>query len=128
MKYLLDTHSLIWFIGGDPQLSAHARQLMDDEESELFISIASLWEMAIKFSLGKLNLSQPFEEMFPAQLEGNSIEILGITTDHLKTVSTLPFHHRDPFDRLIIAQAQVEQLPIIGTDTTFDNYGVKREW
>lgn len=128
MRYLLDTHSLIWFIGGDTQLSSDARQLIDDEENELFISVASLWEMAIKFSIGKLNLGQPYDQMFPEQLEKNSIEILSITVDHLKTVSNLPFHHRDPFDRLIIAQAQVEHLPIISMDTVFDDYGVKREW
>ena len=128
MRYLLDTHSLIWFIGGDLQLSVHARQLMDDEGNELFISIGSLWEMAIKFSIGKLNLAQPFEKLFPEQLDNNSIEILDITVDHLKAVCYLPFHHRDPFDRLIIAQAQVERLPIISVDTVFDDYGVKREW
>ncbi len=83
MKYLLDTHSLIWFIGGDAQLSPDARQLIDDEENELFISIASLWEMAIKFSIGKLDLGQPFEKLFPEQLQNNSIEILGITVEHL---------------------------------------------
>ena len=128
MKYLLDTHSLIWFIGGDAQLSAHARQLMEDGESELFISIASLWEMAIKFSIGKLNLGQPFDEIFPKQLESNSIELLGITLDHLNAATRLPFHHRDPFDRLIIAQAQVERLSIIGVDAIFDEYGIGREW
>lgn len=128
MKYLLDTHSLIWFIGGDVQLSSNARQLIDDEENELFISVASLWEMAIKFSIGKLNLGLPFETLFPEQLENNSIGILGITVEHLKAVCNLPFHHRDPFDRLIIVQSQVEKLPIISTDTIFDSYGVKREW
>jgi len=81
MKYLLDTHSLIWFIGGEPQLSARARQLIEDEENELFVSIASLWEMAIKVSLGKLKLGQPFEMMFPQQLENNDIQILGVTLE-----------------------------------------------
>jgi PIN domain nuclease of toxin-antitoxin system len=128
MRYLLDTHNLIWFIGGDTQLSSHARQLIEDEEHELFISIASLWEMAIKVSIGKLKLGQPFDQMFPQQLENNSIEILGITVDHLKLVCQLPFHHRDPFDRLIISQAQVDQLPVISIDTVFDDYGIKREW
>jgi len=128
MKYLLDTHSLIWFIGGDAQLSTHARQLIDEEENELFISVASLWEMAIKFSIGKLDLGQPFEALFPKHLENNSIEILGITVEHLKAVCNLPFHHRDPFDRLIIAQAHVERLPVISIDTVFDSYGTKREW
>ena len=128
MKYLLDTHSLIWFIEGDVKLSLHARQLMDDEANELFVSVGSLWEMAIKFSIGKLNLGRPFAEMFPQQLTDNSIEILGITVDHLRIVCDLPFHHRDPFDRLIIAQAVVERLPIISVDAVFDGYGVKREW
>ena len=128
MKYLLDTHSLIWFIGGDAQLSSRARQLMEDKENELLVSIASLWEMAIKVSLGKLTLQRPFEELFPSQLNRNSIEILGVAIKHLQTVCTLPFHHRDPFDRLIIAQAQVENMPIISVDILFDNYAVKREW
>lgn len=128
MKYLLDTHSLIWFIGGDVQLSAYARQLIDEEENEMFLSIASLWEMAIKFSMDKLDLGQPFESLFPAQLDNNSIEILSVTIEHLKAVCNLPFHHRDPFDRLLIAQAQVEQLPIIGIHRIFDSYGVERKW
>lgn len=128
MRYLLDTHSLIWFLSGDAQLSAHARQLMDDEGNELFISIASLWEMAIKLSIGKLMLGQPFEKIFPQQLKNNSIEVIDISIDHLKVVCNLPFHHRDPFDRLLIAHAHVEGLPIISIDAVFDNYGVKREW
>ena len=128
MKFLLDTHSLIWFIGGDVQLSSHARQLIDDEENELFISVASLWEMAIKFSLDKLDLGQPFNTLFPSQLDNNSIEILGITVEHLEVVCNLPFHHRDPFDRLIIAQSHTEQMPVISRDTMFSSYGIKREW
>ncbi len=128
MKYLLDTHSSIWFITGDARLSAQARRLIDDEGNELWISVASLWEMAIKYSIGKLDLGRPFEALFPHQLKINSIEILGVTVDHLKAVCELPFHHRDPFDRLIIAQSQVEKLPIIGIDAIFDNYSIKREW
>ena len=127
MKYLLDTHALIWFIEGNNQLSAHARQLMEDESNELFISVASLWEMAIKISIGKLNLVQPFETLFPGQLEINNIQILDISVDHLREVSRLPFHHRDPFDRLMIAQAKVEGFPIISVDAAFDAYGVQRE-
>jgi PIN domain nuclease of toxin-antitoxin system len=128
VRYLLDTHSLIWFLSGDPQLSAIARKLIDDENNVLFINIASLWEMAIKFSIGKLNLGQPFEMLFPEQLNTNSIEMLDITVDHLKMVCSLPFHHRDPFDRLIVAQALVEHLPVISIDTILDSYGIKREW
>ncbi|MBK8509359.1 MAG: type II toxin-antitoxin system VapC family toxin [Candidatus Competibacter sp.] len=128
MKYLLDTHSLIWYLSGDARLSDHAFHLMENEENELFVSIASLWEMAIKFSIGKLNLDRPFEELFPEQLASNSIELLGITIEHLKIVGGLPFHHRDPFDRLLIAQALIESLPIIGMDEAFDRYGIQREW
>ncbi|HEY0075040.1 MAG TPA: type II toxin-antitoxin system VapC family toxin [Abditibacteriaceae bacterium] len=128
MNYLLDTHSFLWFISGDAKLSPQARLLMEEENNRLFISIASLWEMAIKFSLGKLVLNQPFEQMFPAQLEANSIEILAITIEHLNKLSALPFHHRDPFDRLLIAQSLSEGLPLISADTIFDNYGVQRQW
>jgi PIN domain nuclease of toxin-antitoxin system len=128
MRYLLDTHSLIWFIIGDLQLSDRARQLMDDDNNELFLSIASMWEMAIKCSIGKLHLTQPFEKLFPAQLDTNDISVLSITVDHLKAVCYLPLHHRDPFDRLIVAQAQVEHLPLISADTILDSYGVQRVW
>ena len=128
MRYLLDTHGLIWFLSGDAQLSHHARELIEDEKNDLFVSIASLWEIAIKFSIGKLNLEQSFEDMFPAQLENNNLGILAITVNDLKSVSDLPFHHRDPFDRLIIAQSQVGQLPVISGDTVFDRYDVAREW
>ena len=128
MKYLLDTHSLLWFLAGDEQLSAQAQQLIENESNEMFISVASLWEIAIKVSLHKLHLSQPFEQLFPAQLERNSIEILNISLPHLSTLSRLPFHHRDPFDRLIIAQSLTDNIPIIGVDSTFDLYDVQREW
>lgn len=99
MRYLLDTHSLIWFIGGNSQLGTKARKLMDEVTNDLFVSVATLWEMAVKFSVGKLILSQPFEELFPPQLENNSIKVIGITVDHLKVVCNLFFHHRNPFDR-----------------------------
>lgn len=128
MKFLLDTHSLLWFLNGNPRLSAHARRRMEDENNELFISIASLWEIAIKNSLGKLEMGQPFEAMFPRQLQENAIEILNISVEHLNAVRILPFYHRDPFDRLIIAQSQVEQRPIISVDSVFDAYDVKIEW
>ncbi len=128
MRYLLDTHTLIWFIGGDFQLSSTARSLIDDERNELFFSVANLWEMAIKSSIGKLQLSQPFDELFPAQLESNSIEILPVTVVHLKTVCNLPFYHRDPFDRLMAAQALVERLPVISVDSLLEKYAIERVW
>ena len=128
MKYLLDTHTLLWFLKGDKKLSDKARQLIDSPRNEKFISIVSLWEIAIKVSLGKLVLNKPFEKLFPEQLDFNHIEILDITVDNLIKLTTLPFHHRDPFDRLIIAQALVEDLPIISADAAFDAYKINREW
>ena len=128
MKYLLDTHTLLWFLQGDKKLSDKARGLIDNSDNRKFLSIASLWEIAIKVSLGKLVLNKPFEKLFPEQLHFNRIEILDITADNLIKLTALPFHHRDPFDRLIIAQALVEELPVIGADVIFDAYGINREW
>ena len=128
MKYLLDTHTLLWFLMGDKKLSHKARRLIDNPENKKLLSIASLWEIAIKVSIRKLVLDKSFERLFPEQLHFNRIEILDITVNSLTKLTTLPFHHRDPFDRLIIAQALVEKLPIIGTDAVFDAYGVSREW
>lgn len=127
MKALLDTHTFLWFIADDEKLSDYAKQLIEDEETELPMSIASVWEMEIKTSLGKLTLAQPFDKL-PTHIEQNKITILPITVEHTIRVAKLPFHHRDPFDRLIIAQALVEKLPIIGIDATFDSYGIKRLW
>ena len=128
MKYLLDTHTLLWFLAGDNRLGDRARRLIDDSSNEKYLSIVSLWEVAIKVGLGKLELDKPFEHMFPERLHFNGIEILDISVDSLIKLTTLPFHHRDPFDRLIIAQGLVEEIPIISADTEFDAYDVNRQW
>jgi len=128
MNYLLDTHSLIWFIGGDEQLSYQAREEIENDENKIFVSIASLWEISIKSSIGKLKLVKPFEELFPQYLVENEIEILNIQIEHLQELINLPCHHRDPFDRLIICQSLVEQLTIIGKENLFDDYGIQRLW
>ena len=128
MRLLLDTHAFLWFIMGSANLSVNARALIENAAEERLLSVASLWEIAIKTSLGKLTLSAPFDELIPAQLKLNGIDVLNIKVDHLSTLITLPFHHRDPFDRLIIAQAIVEKLPVIGLDGAFDTYGVTRHW
>ena len=128
MKYLLDTHTLLWFLSGDEKLSGRARLLIDDSSNEKFLSIASLWEIAIKVGLEKLDLDKPFEQIFPERLNFNRIRILDITVDSLVKLTTLPFHHRDPFDRLIIAQGLAEGMPIISVDTVFDAYSIDREW
>lgn len=128
MRLLLDTHSLLWLLTDDPRLSSTARQCFEEATNELLISIASLWEIAIKVSLGKLSLARPFEELFPAQLELNRIGVLGIDLRHLREVAALPFHHRDPFDRLLVAQAKVEELPILTRDSRFEAYPVRKIW
>ncbi|MGB9754353.1 type II toxin-antitoxin system VapC family toxin [Roseiflexus castenholzii] len=128
MKLLLDTHAFLWFVGGDERLSPSARALIEDMSNDAYLSIASLWEMAIKISLGRLQLAQPFETFIPHQLSLNRIRLLGITISHTAKVSTLPFHHRDPFDRLLVAQAQVEQMPLVSSDAAFDAYGLTRLW
>jgi PIN domain nuclease of toxin-antitoxin system len=128
VRLLLDTHSFLWFINGSPQISTNARTLIEDASNQPLLSAASLWEMAIKLSLGKLSLAQPFEVLIPQQMRLNGIKLLGIEIEHTAAVSKLPFHHRDPFDRLLIAQAMVEQIPIVSADTAFDTYSIKRLW
>ncbi|MDE0684528.1 MAG: type II toxin-antitoxin system VapC family toxin [Candidatus Poribacteria bacterium] len=128
MRYLIDTHTLLWFITEDEELSDRARRLILDSSSEIFLSIASLWEIAIKVNIGKLALDKPFNQLFPDELDSHGIEILNITINSLIQLTTLPFHHRDPFDRLIIAQALDERISVISVDSAFDPYGVSREW
>lgn len=128
MKVLLDTHSLLWFIEGSERLSPTARRLIEDADNQPLLSMASLWEMAIKLSIGKLTLGQPFDMLIPAQMRLNGIALLQIEMAHVAAVAKLPFHHRDPFDRLLIAQAIVEQIPIVSGDPASDSYGIKRLW
>lgn len=124
---LLDTHTLIWYINGDPELSQNARTAIEADSTINFVSIASLWEMAIKISLGKLELKTPFNQI-SRQIEENGFEILPITFDGTLTVSTLPFHHRDPFDRIIIVQSFNNRLTVISKDKNFDLYKAKVLW
>ncbi len=128
MKLLLDTHTFLWFIMGSPNLSADARALIEDATNEKFFSVASLWETAIKLSIRKLALSAPFDALFPQQLTLNGVDLLGIRVEHAAAVAVLPFHHRDPFDRLLIAQAIFEKMSIVSIDAAFDAYSVTRLW
>ncbi len=128
MKLLLDTHSFLWFISGDPRLSLTARTLIEDTRNEAFLSVASLWEIAIKISLGRLQLTQPLEVLIPQQLSLNQIGLLGITISHVAQVAALPFHHRDPFDRLLVAQALVDRMALVSQDPALDAYGLTRFW
>jgi len=126
-QYLLDTHTLIWFIGGNNELSEAARRSIEGENVTNFVSIASLWEIAIKVSLNKLELKTPFNQI-NMQLLKNGFELLPVTFEDTLTVAALPFHHRDPFDRIIIAQAITNGLTIISKDEHFPSYGVNLIW
>lgn len=128
MKLLLDTHAFLWFIMGSSNLSTNARALVEEVANEKFLSVASLWEMAIKLSIGKLTLSAPLDVLIPQQLSLNGIALLNIEIAHAAMVAALPFHHRDPFDRLLIAQAMVEKTPIVSVDAAFNAYPVTRLW
>jgi PIN domain nuclease of toxin-antitoxin system len=125
MKILIDTHIFLWFINNDPQLNSTAKTLLESDV-ELLLSVASLWEIAIKVSTGKMTLPKPFEIFIPEQLQQNEIAILPIEMDHLTYITTLAFHHRDPFDRLLIAQSIVEGISIVSMDAVFDLYKVDR--
>ena len=128
MRLLLDTHTFLWFIGGSANLSNTARKHIENLLNERFLSVASLWEMAIKVSTGKLKLDLPFPELVQQQVEGNVIQVLGIQSEHLNVLASLPFHHRDPFDRLIIAQGLAEDIAVVGKDSAFEDYAVKLLW
>lgn len=125
MKVLIDTHIFLWFISRDPQLSQTASELLESD-IDVLLSVASLWEIAIKLSTGKLRLPGTVQDFIPQQMILNQIELLPITVYHLQAVSTLPFHHRDPFDCLIIAQSIAETLEVVSVDAVFDRYGVSR--
>jgi PIN domain nuclease of toxin-antitoxin system len=128
VRLLLDTHTFLWFIGGDTALSPYARQLIEDRTNERLLSIASLWEMAIKVSLGRLTVPLPFTALVAEHVYGNAIALFGILPSHLDVLLTLPFYHKDPFDRLIIAQGQAENIPILSRDSVFDDYAIRRLW
>lgn len=128
MKLLLDTHTFLWFILGDARLSRPVRRLIESPDNLCQLSTASLWEMAIKTSLGKLEIMLPISRLVEEQVLANGIDLLGIEPRHLDILANLPFHHRDPFDRLLIAQSMSEDLPILGDDDTFDAYPIERVW
>ena len=128
MRLLLDTSSFLWFVAGSEKLSGKARELMEDFDNELLLSVASLWEMAIKVSIGKLEMLEGFDRFIPEKLEENEIEILHVQLAHLSEMMKLPFHHRDPFDRLIIAQSISENIPVIARDGIFKEYPVEIRW
>lgn len=128
MKLLLDTHTLLWFLDDDPQLSKTAKQLIEDPSNSKHVSMAVCWEIAIKAGLKKLDLSEPASTFLPNQLAINHFGLLGIELAHVTYVEKLPLHHRDPFDRLLVAQALLDGYSIVSKDVVFDDYGVVRVW
>lgn len=127
MRYLLDTHALIWHLEDDARLSTVSKSVIENEQNEIFATITSFWEMAIKISLGKLNLKMPLDDMFE-RLESMEIAIINIQASHIRIVQNLPHHHRDPFNRMIIAQADAEKCTIISIDNAFDAYSTSVLW
>ena len=127
MRVLLDTHAFIWWFEDDARLSVGARQAIADA-TEGFLSVASCWEIAIKVSRNRLTLAKPIERLVPEQLGLNGFQLLTIDLDDVTRVATLPYHHRDPFDRMLAAQALNDELTIVSADPVFRKYGVKRVW
>ncbi|AUB35957.1 PIN domain nuclease, a component of toxin-antitoxin system [Nostoc flagelliforme CCNUN1] len=128
MRALLDTHAFLWWVTDDPQLSSTSRTIIADSGNILFLSVASVWEIVIKTKSGKLTLPEPVEEYIPNRLALNRFKSLDIQMIHTLQIANLPNIHRDPFDRILIAQSQVENLPIVTIDQKITQYSVKTIW
>ena len=128
MRLLLDSHAFLWFILGDQRLSDRARLAIAAADTDVLISPATLWEMAIKVRLGKYTLPGPFGPFMDTQLTSNRIRLLPIEVRHTALLASMPFHHRDPFDRLIVAQALAESIGVVSIDAMLDAYGASRLW
>ena len=126
MRQLLDTHTFLWFVMGNPKISLELRSQIENNEN--FLSIVNVWEIAIKYGIGKLNLGLPFNDFIDQHIVPNGIQLLNIQLEHLGIFVALPLHHRDPFDRLLIAQAIAEDIPIVSADNLFSLYPVQRIW
>lgn len=125
---LLDTHAMLWFLWDDPRLSPAARSLIEDAGNRKLVSIATCWEIAIKVAVGKLGLGEPSRSFLTREIARNNFELLPISLDHATMVEGLVAYHRDPFDRLLVAQATIEALPLVSSDAVFDQYGISRLW
>lgn len=128
MKLLLDTHALLWFLADSKKLSATAKAAIEDPANERWLSPISLVEIAIKVRIDKLRLDDPFAVVFPSSLTANHIQLLPMEARHIEPLTTLPMHHRDPFDRLIAATALIDRLTLVSVDAAFDAYGLTRLW
>ena len=128
MRLLLDTHAVLWWADDSRALSKRARAAIGDPQNECLVSLASCWEIAIKLSLDKLRIAMPIERFLPELFAANAFRQLPIDFRHVARVARLPFHHRDPFDRLLVAQASEEGVAIVSSDPVFRKYGLKRIW
>ncbi len=125
---LLDTHALLWFLQDAPELPVRVAERIESEKWETWVSIVSVWEMAIKISLGKLAIPYSLDRELPSILRENGFKAVPVDVAHLGRLSELPFHHRDPFDRLLVAQALHEQFELVSRDAILDAYGIRRYW
>ena len=128
MKLLLDTHTMLWFMREPERLPPEVMRVIKTAGKQAFVSTATLWEIAIKVSINKLSLPGEYEDLFPSSAVDSGLSLLPIEPQHLATVRRLEFHHRDPFDRLIIAQAKVENMILVSKDPHFSSYNVKILW
>ncbi len=128
MALLLDTHAAIWYLLDDPTLSSVARKAIGDEPRQVYISPASFWEMAIKIKLGAYTLKAPFDLFWNNAVSTGGLTMLPIAIAHAAKLIELPLHHRDPFDRMLVAQSIVEGIPVVSCDAVLDRYNIQRIW
>jgi len=127
-RYLLDTHALLFWLDGDKRLSQRARRLIRTDRNEILVSAASVWEITTKARIGKLAGALEVAADVPACIQSQGFSSLSISVEHAQAAGSLPGPHRDPFDRMLVAQAHAERIPIVSLDTVFDGYGVARVW
>jgi PIN domain nuclease of toxin-antitoxin system len=128
MRHLVDAHSLIWALDDPRKLGSQATAILEDPANELIVSVGTIWELSIKVGLGKLSLSLPYRAWMEKALVDLALVVSPITLEVAERQMALPFHHRDPFDRLLVAQCLVEAISIVSADSVFEQYGVSRIW
>jgi PIN domain nuclease of toxin-antitoxin system len=128
VKILLDTCAFLWLVTDDPKLSGLAKDIFLDSNNELFLSAVTGFEITVKYSLGKLHLTEPPKEFISNRMKANALTELPISLNHTLALQDLPWHHKDPFDRLLVAQAMVAQIPLLSSDEQLSAYSIKRLW
>ncbi len=128
MKYLIDTHTFLWIIEDNKKLTEKVRTIYIDNSNEIYLSVASIWEMAVKISLNKLSIRGQLVKFIDRHAIENNIRLLSIQPHHIFSIEKLPFHHRDPFDRLLLSQCLQEKMHLLSKDKEFDKYGINRIW